>query len=278
MPLAPEYVTQTHRLALGLEPLDAMRGGRATHPVRIEVEGPLPRPLARRRDPYQHAGTAGPAVSRHDSCLHVLLYHPALAARERINLRIYDSYRRYVPRRLSIPLLTPAQAEIEPYLHRVRRPALFPGAAYDVSKRWTGLRGRVLRDGRPMRWARIEAKLADGRHLAWAQGDDRGEFLLLLGPPPAPLGDHLSDPLSIIVAVYGPAQVPVPASKDVPDRDALWDLPLEIVPAPGGADPVSAGAELPATYGPDPLVERAVPFRLGRTMSGVNGVTDFVVQ
>jgi len=105
MHLAPEYVTQTHRLALGLEPLDAVRGGRATHPVRIEVEGPLPRLLARRRDPYCHAvtdGMARPVVSRHDSCLHVLLYYPALAEREgrapnrnasrwgtRIDLRIY---------------------------------------------------------------------------------------------------------------------------------------------------------------------------------------------
>jgi hypothetical protein len=273
MHLAPEYVTQTHRLALGLEPLDAVRGGRATHPVRIEVEGPLPRPPARRRDPYQHAVTAGmtrPIVSRHDSCLHVLLYHTALTGRERVDVRLYDSYRRYVPRRLSIPLLTPAQAEIEPYLYRVRRPTLFPGAAYDASKRWTGLRGRVLRSGRPMRWARIEAKLsADGSHVSRAQGDDRGEFLLLLDRLPEPMGDNLSDPLPIVVAVYGPEEAPVPSAADLPDRDALWDLPLEMVPAPGGADPVSTGVQLPATYGPNPLVEREVPFRLGRTISWV---------
>jgi hypothetical protein len=185
-------------------------------------------------------------------------------------VRLYDSYRHYVPRRLSIPLLTPAQAEIEPYLYRVRRPTLFPGAAYDASKRWTGLRGRVLRSGRPIRWARIEAKLsADGSHVSRAQGDDRGEFLLLLDRLPEPMGDNLSDPLPIVVAVYGPEEAPVPSAADLPDRDALWDLPLEMVPAPGGADPVSTGVQLPATYGPNPLVEREVPFRLGRTISWV---------
>ena len=67
--------------------------------------------------------------------------------------------------------------------------------------------------------------------------------------------------------------------------------PSGLGPAPGGADrvgspiatrgdwePLSTGEQLPEGYGPNPLVEQEVPFRLGRTISRVNGVKDFVAS
>jgi hypothetical protein len=106
-----------------------------------------------------------------------------------------------------------------------------------------------------MRWARIEAKLAaDGRHLCWAQGDDRGEFLLLLGRLPEPMGNNLSDPLSIVVAVYGPAQVPVASPAPGPQGRCAAGLRVGGRPAGSrcslGRDPKRPDAQQPFGLGP----------------------------
>ena len=171
------YLENFQRLALGLEPVDVMRLGRVGPPLTIEVEQP---PKA----------SAKPAVQRHASCLHALLYYPALV--DSVDIRVFEDYgpldppiliskqylpRRFVPRRFRIPLHTAATADTFPYTDRVRRPFVFPGAAYDLESCATGMRGRVLRDGKPMRWARVEASLPDGSVVARAHGDDRGEFL-----------------------------------------------------------------------------------------------------
>lgn len=262
-----------HRLAVGFEPRDAAAGTRLIEPMRFEVEGPLPRPFADPRSPLRRTvlpGAARPVVDRHDSCLYALLYQPGLG--ESVDVRIYDHRRRYVPRRIQVPLLSLAVAEPEPPAvrpptgHRVRRPVLFPGAAYPVGERSTGLRGRVLRGGEPMRWVRVEATL-DGVRVGRAHGDDRGEFLLLLEPAAAPRVE-LSDPVDVRVTVSGPAAAPVPAAPELPGGDPLWDLPLEPLPAPGDPDPVSAGDAFPASYVSTLTSTRVVPFRLGRLISG----------
>jgi hypothetical protein len=247
------YVERVTRLALGFEPLDAVLGGRLTHPVRMEAEGHLPRVK----------------IDRHDSCLHVLLYQPSLADEVVVRVRgARGMDLRYVPRRLRIPLLTAEEAETRPYTHRVRRPALFPGAAYDAAGSSTGLRGRVMRDGRPMRWARVEARLPGGGPLIGrAHGDARGEFLLLIASPPPP-APELTDPFQVQVVVFGPADAPVPDTPDQPSRDELWDLPVEALAAPGDPDPTAAGETLPDDYVEGP--GRVVPFRLGRLLSGVD--------
>jgi hypothetical protein len=244
------YVERVIRLALGFEPLDAVLGGRLTHPVRMEAEGNPPR--AR--------------IDRHVSCLHVLLYQPSLA--EEVVVRIVPSGHRYAPRRLRIPLLTAEELEDQsrPYTDRVRRPALFPGAAYDANGKSTGLRGRVIRDGGPMRWARIEARV-NGTLIGRAHGDSRGEFFLLLASPPAPAPD-LDDPFPVQVSVFGPADFPVPAPPGLPSGDELWYLPVEELAAPGDPDPTAAGETLPDGYEEGP--SRVVPFRLGRVLSGVD--------
>ena len=266
--LPQSYSETVHRLALGIEPLDSLRGGRVGHPVRIDLVGAGAFTPRGPREAYRRdvaPGDPNPAVSRHDSCLHALLYHPALA--QSAELVIYDHGRRYVPRRLRVPLLTRVQAEARPAEHRVRRPALFPGAAYDADTPATGLRGRVLRGGAPMAWARVEARLPGSNTLVGrAQGDDRGEFLLLLSPAAAPFGD-LADPLDVRVVVSGPAaaQVPVPVA---PGKTSFEGLPVEEVPAPGSPDPVSSGESAPAGYVAALSATRIVGFRLGMILTG----------
>jgi hypothetical protein len=142
---------------------------------------------------------------------------------------------------------------------------MFPGAAYDVSVTATGVRGRVLRNNLPMRWARVEARLAGSNVIVGrAHGDDRGEFLLLIGSEAIP-GAVLPTALDVDVAIFGPAAVPVPATPGLPEIDPLWDLPLESASAPGAADPVLAGETLPAGY--TATVSRTLSLALGRLAS-----------
>jgi hypothetical protein len=205
-----------------------------------------------------------PRIDRHDSGLQVLLVQPGLG--EVLVLRLYDYDRHYVPRRLHL--------DLDP-LPQVRRPALFPGAAYDVSARATGLRGRVTRAGEPMRWVRVEARLTGPDVLVGrSHGDDRGEFLLLLAPEAAPFVD-LSDPLEIEVTVFGPSTPPVPSPPSLAEQDAYWDLPLEMLGAPAEFEPVAAGETLPPEYVSTLTSTRLVRFRLGRIISSADGVLDF---
>jgi len=211
-----------------------------------------------------------PKVKRHNSCLLVLLYYPALV--DSVNIRITEEYRQFVPRRFTIPLHTLATVDSFSYTDRVRRPFLFPGAAYDLASCATGIRGRVLRGGNPMRWARVEAILVSSSEVVGrAHGDDRGEFLLVVGPDAAPIGD-LSSPVNLQITVYGPATIPVPATPDLPLLDPLWDLPLETPPAPGTTDTVSTGETLPVTYTATTVAN--IDFNLGEIRTDL---ADFVI-
>jgi hypothetical protein len=284
--VANRFAENIKRLALGLEPIDAQRRLRIAHRIEVTFDS-APQGLPRS------------VIERHDTCLHVLRYYgrtddrvemsiypagrreparqvgfPILPAGS-VDLRFFDHERRYVPRRLRFPLLTATAADAPPFRpgRRIRRPALFPGAAYDVSETATGLRGRVLRGGRPMRWARVEARLPGSNNLVGrAHGDDRGEFLLLLDAAASPLSD-LENPLSINVRVFGPTVAPVPATPELPGLDPLWDLPLEIAAAPGAPDPVSAGETMPGNYQPLPVGGTNVDFILGKLRSGI---ADFI--
>lgn len=240
------------RLALGLEPIDAELRLRVAHRIEVTFDTA---PLQLPRPPIDH----------HRTSLHVVLYHPKLTSP--VDLRFFDEARRFVPRRLRIPILTRTVAETRPPAHRVRRPVLFPGAGYDVSTGATGLRGRVLRGGQPMRWARVEARLpGTGLLVGRAHGDDRGEFLLLIGAEASPVGD-LNPPLRVEVTVLGPAVPPVPPTPDRPNIDPLWDLPLEQAAVPGGADPVSAGESQPPNY--TASIAQSVDLEYGRILSGL---------
>ena len=98
----------------------------------------------------------------------------------------------------------------------------------------SGIRGSVTRAGAPVRWTRVEAKVG-GTVVAHAQGDDRGEFLLVLGPIAGAIGDLVS-PLAVSLTIHAP-------------EDPLADLPVEDPTDPGVApEDMLTGVRLPEHY------------------------------
>lgn len=275
------YDRHTRRLALGVECMDTARQGELIHPVRMEIEWTQPHRSPAPRDRYalSQLGVLPRGLMRSAAGRYSLGYFPAI--RDRITLRIYDRGRHYVPRRLQMPLRTLDQvlameeAEDPDYLSgRLRRVALFPGAGYHPPSNITALRGRVVRDGVPMRWAYVDARLPDGGpRVARARGDDRGEFLLMLPPDAMPASD-LTSTLDIDLSVAGPATAPTPPSAEVADQDPWWDLPVEEVPPIGTPDDVSPGQTIPAGYATALSTVRTVPFVVGRVLTG-RDVADF---
>lgn len=274
--LPSRYLELVERLALGIEPMDALRLRPLSYPLRIEHDA-------------THLGLRRPPIEHHTSNRYALRYQPGLLTS--VDLRFLDlaDRRRVVPRRLRIPILTRTDVEtledneaqaahknVRDFKRRIRRPVFFPGAAYDFNATSTGLRGRVTRGGEPMRWARVVAKL-NGTSLVIgrAHGDDRGEFLLLFNSAMT-TGSTLPKPLNVEVTVLGPATAPTPPSPDLPKTDPLWDLPLEILAAPGASDPVATGEQVP-TLPPQNYtanVTRVMEFTLGKCLSGAE---DFVI-
>jgi hypothetical protein len=257
--LPTRYDEVIHRLGLGIEPLDAARALWPVRRVDVVLDG---LPTETRDAPDDLSGldravTGLTPLFRNPTGRFVLLHDPDLDTT--LDIRISDRRRRFVPRRLSYKV--PAAAEAT--AGRIKRPRLFPAAAYDISDTATGLRGRVTwdsaADAEPVRWARVEATL-DGQVVGRAHGDDRGEFLLLLEPAAGGVGE-LSPPLIVQVTVFAPAAPPTPPSAEVEEHDPLWDLPLEADGLPG--DPDDTGATLPAGYAATPSSTRPVTFELG---------------
>jgi hypothetical protein len=257
--LGSRYVENIQRLALGIEAVDAMRGGRIADAIRITFDE-IPRGLPR------------PAIMRHDSAVFALLYDTQLG--DEIVIRLFDSAytlwsesrdrRRFVPRRLRIPLLASDTADSQPIAQRIRRPALFPGAAYETPECVTGMRGSVVDGDESVRWARVQAvDPVSGATVGIAHCDDRGEFLLLIDSTASGLAE-LSDPLELNLTVHVPT-TPV-VSDAIKALDPMWDLPIELVADPGDDDAVSPG-QLPWadwTVGPTTTVE----FSLGTLLRG----------
>ena len=270
--LLPEvFAERVERLMLGIEPRDAMRAGRIAKPIDVVLDGvPLDRSAAwipvgpalawDRLFGVPDAIGALTRIPRHHSCRHALLFGSGMVAA--VTIRLFDRQRRFAPRRIRYPL--PANIRIAS--PRVRRPALYPGAAYDISDAVTGLRGRVTwnqpgSNEVPARWVRVEAVI-NGQIVGRAHGDDRGEFLLLLDSSAGGLGD-LPTLLTAQVTVFGP-----PARLPVPANDPLGDLPLEVLPA--DPDDISPGQRLPPGYVSTVLCSRPVDFELGRLLTQQN--------
>ena len=264
--VASRFVENIHHLALGVEPRDALRRTRATHPVNIRFEA------VKRTGRIPMEDVLRP-IDRHDSCRHALLYSPQLRTATPVEVRFEDAARRFVPRRLSVTLPTLEDAEAAPSVQRVRYVSLLPGAAYDFSDTAAGMRGRVVRNGVPMRWARVEAALPTPPNtiVGRAHGDDRGEFLLLLSPTAGPFGD-LPPEIPLRVTVYGPGVAP-PAPD--PDVDPLSDLPLQSLASPDPLDPVALGETLPLGYVSRPATVRTINFTPGRIITGQPTITQF---
>ncbi len=260
--LPERYARQVARLALGLEPLDALRGQRLAGRLDVTFDGEplaMSEPLRRQRGLPRGADVLE-RLARHASCRYALPWRAGLESP--LELRFDDRARRYVPRRLSYAI----PADPETPAPRVRRPAFFPGAAYEPEGGATGLRGRStwLANGRAVRWARVEAR-RNGARVGLAHGDERGEFLLLLRPEASAGLTEFPDPpeISVEVTVRAAPEGP-PADPGLPARDPFWDLPLEQVPL-AGADLVSPGDTAPP--GHTRTLVRNVVFRLGELRS-----------
>ena len=173
-------------------------------------------------------------------------------------VRLYDPARRFVPRRLAIPLPTEAEVIAQeqahesspwpPVVSRAFRPWLFAGAAYGTQAGATVVRGRAVHaDATPARWCRVHATDAEqGTPVGWAHGDDRGEFLLVLTSSDAQLVNPPSSDLAVELSIRAR---PLPVTPNTPAEstaDPLWDLVIETLPAPGSPDPVSDGRTDPA--------------------------------
>lgn len=260
--LPSRFVERVERLILGIEPLDAQRQARVAQPIDVVLDKPTFAPVPSAWDAALGMPDpigARPPIPRHDSCRHALVFPPGLQSP--IAIRMVDRTRRFVARRISYPV--PADITIASPPSRVRRPALYPGAAYDVSQTATGIRGRVTWNQSPVneapaRWVRVEAAI-NGQIVGRAHGDDRGEFLLLLRNEAGGLGD-LPSPLVAQVTVFGP-----PAPVAMPPGDPFGDLPLETLLA--DPDTVSPGEGLPAGYAATAQSSRAVTFELGRLLT-----------
>jgi hypothetical protein len=252
-----DFEERVFRLRVGVEPVDAMETTGSVGPLadtHVYVERvPLPHPLPPRPDdaiglpPLRRSRTGRFAIS---------FGSPHTDLPPRLELRIVEPARCYVPRRLSLPapdLATVLTAErTGSPLPRGCRAALFPGRAYPVPPGATTVRGTVrFADGTAAAWARVEARAGTGQVVPWrAHGDVDGEFLLLIGPLGPVEARRPTTTVDITVTVRARPLPPVTAPVDSPTgsrADPLWHLPVEQVGALG-PDPVAAGTALPPGY------------------------------
>lgn len=177
----------------------------------------------------------------------------------------------FVPRRLAfMPVLSggvpPASTD------NIRQAWLWPGAAYPVASKATVVRGCIRRQiapgtTAPVAWARIvvtrpgngPANFAAETKIGHAHGDDRGEFLLLLGASAIGGGATL------------PVQVPVHVWVFLPPLTTVFDplKPLDSLPleraGTSALDDVLKGLTVPAGYVPQAV--RNLNVQLGRSQA-----------
>lgn len=243
-----------HRLALGVECLDAVSGSRVRVEARVDREvDPLHLP------PDLRAGPPLVPLERRGVGRSLLRFDHATPVTTPVILRIWDPARRLVARRFAVPLWTltevvaaDAVPPVVPAASRTLRPGLFPGSAGLVPRGATVVRGRVeLGNGKPARWARIRAERTGDVTIGHAHADERGEFVLVLLdtgtlPPPAP------SELDVDLVVTAPDPTALPVSTE---RDPLADLVVESTlrpdnppPDPAPDDDVLSGIATPPGY------------------------------
>ena len=152
-------------------------------------------------------------------------------------------------------------------------PSLYPGAAYEVGRTATGLRGRLLlSDGEtPLRWGRVTATLPGGTVVVGrAHGDDRGEFILLVTADATGIG-ALPASFELELRVYGLLSPVTPSDDALPSKDPLWDLPLEPIPVSPAVDEVSSGELVPSAYVELSMSDGINPAETPRTVVFVPG-------
>ncbi len=290
-PLTPEALrivaTLRHRLALGIEVLDAVSGLAAFGPPVVELERigayvvpPETRRLTGAPGSARFARAwVGPvrrlmalAAARGEPGDWVIRLHGDPLSSRPGGWDPRREARRFVPRRLRLRPVIEAEGGVPVIAGQpapnARRCALLPGAAYPLPGGVTAIRGRVMDDAtRPMPWARLRATVpaeeADpdlARPVGRAAADEKGEFVLVIGPD-AVAGAALPAAARIRLWAHGPAAPPAPDPED-----ALAGLPIE--DAGTEADgPLLRGATIPAGFTRGPAT-RVVEVRLSTTLSG----------
>lgn len=235
------YEEHLYHLALGIEPRSALSDARVDAGVEGRWER-YPKPVGRWRSwrPGETLTDALPMLERHHSGRFARRYDEGVV--RPMLVRLVDRQRRFVPRRLEIPIPTEATVvnAVGPNLApspawlRIFPVDLFPGVAAPLTAGATVLRGRVVRQvggvPRPVRWVRVRATTPAGAEIGWAHGDDRGEFVLVARPARGALTVP-ADPLIVELTISreDPPPTPPAADSDLARVDPLWDLPLETV-------------------------------------------------
>ena len=274
------------RLRLGIAPRDALGrpgpiGGLGLHSESVPKPWLVPPGPPEVLDP----GIGLPGIPQSPSGRFAVKYErdhvDAPGAPKPLVVRIVDRHRAYVARRFSIPvpkLETVQDADAahaadpaSPLTPRAFRPVLFPGSAYGTAAGATVVRGRVVWESndRPAAWARVAARTADEIEirddngdviatlqplLGRAHGDEKGEFVLVVGPVPSGLGLGIEMKLrtldlSVRVQVRPEPPVTDPVESPTGSRDdPLWHLPVEDVASLSPTDPVATGDTVPAGY------------------------------
>jgi hypothetical protein len=271
-PAGPAYVM--HRLALAVEAIDAPTQRLAAEPLRA----------GREVDPRRGGEPAWPCRDLARSGTGRFRLNRAPDVPDSVRLRLDDPTRRYVPRRFDLTLWPPAATDgiddtpptgvFVPATSRLLRPWLLPGSAYQPPRGTTAIRGRVVRNGKVVRWPRIRAFVAANVLVGWAHGDERGEFLLVITDTatPPPVDDAIAITLNVVAA-------PPPASSPDPD-DRLADLVVEAAPRsaappnPGDLDnPLLRGNADPPGYRPSAAGGMAVTVLSGELLTLASDIT-----
>jgi hypothetical protein len=188
----------------------------------------------------------------------------ATAPLPNLELVIGEPTRRYVPRRFTVtPWQLAEVAEPAPYVEafaRMLRFWLHPGTAYLLPGAATAIRGRVVQNGRPKRWARVQGT-TPASVAGWAHTDERGEFVLPIIDAGQDLTRVTADTITVTLRVIG---TPTVADPEPPLNERTTDLVSEAIarssnPAtPAEVDnDVLRGIAVPAGY-----VENIAPARV----------------
>lgn len=276
-PLTVENTVQVsggrHRLALGVQWVDAVSQLSVSNGWISDLKTIGTRSCPQRLDVHPRGRHALRAAGRLARLLALaaadkIAMPPPTVADDQTNfvLRAYgrrsarvDGYttgndtRRYVPRRLS---LTPVQTDGVPTIQadNIRNAWAWPGSAYPLASKVSALRGCVRRganedNAKSVAWPRIAVTqpgqgppdFATEVKLGFGHGDDRGEFLAVLGPDSVPGGVVLPPTITLRIWVF----LPPPDLFD--PGDPLASLPLEIA----GTAPISdalRGTAVPDGY------------------------------
>lgn len=288
-----------HRLALGVQWRDALSqspmvmSAPADMVTDLEAVGQRPCPMrldahGEGRHAIRHSGPFAKLLARavvqpepvsdgdpSNDADGLLLSMRVFARRHRnvVDYQTGNDPRLFVPRRLAfMPVLSggvpPASTE------NIRQAWLWPGAAYPIPSRSTVLRGRIQRQvapgvTAPVPWARVIVtrpgpgvpNFATEAQLGHAHGDDRGEFLLLLGASAVPGGVALPSEIAVHVWVFLP-----PVSTVFDPAKPLDSLPLERA-GTAALDDVLKGLSPPPSYVQQAAQDLSIKLGQSQTMS-----------